>query len=68
MVELIPQLVGIVIDKVSISHWAETLGTAISLAPEQIGFKSAMLMTALFPIMGILLLSYIKKHFNQIAK
>lgn len=60
-----PQLVGIVIDKVSISQWAESLGSTISLAPEQIGFKTAMLMTALFPIMGFLLLSYMKKHFKQ---
>lgn len=60
-----PQLAGIVIDNVTVAKWAESLGNTLSLAPEQIGFKAAMLMTALFPILGLALLTYMKKHFNK---
>lgn len=60
-----PQLVGIVIDTVSVSQWAESLGNTLSLAPEQIGFKAAMIVTALFPIMGVMLLTYMKKSLKE---
>ncbi|MBE7015871.1 MAG: MFS transporter [Ruminococcaceae bacterium] len=60
-----PQLVGIIIDKVSISQWASDFGNAVALAPEQIGFKTAMIMTAVFPILGLLLLSYMRKFFKK---
>jgi len=62
-----PQLVGIVIDKVSIAQWASSLGNMLSLAPEQIGFKAAMIMTSIFPILGLVLIIYMKKHFKKIS-
>ena len=59
-----PQLVGAVIDKVKASAWglhlaAETAGTA-----EQIGMKIGMLTAAVFPILGVGVLLYMKKYFN----
>jgi MFS family permease len=59
-----PQLMGIVVDKVSISSWAKELSMTISLAPEQIGMKTGMLVAAVFPLVGVFLLMYIKKYFK----
>lgn len=61
-----PQLAGIVIDTVTAAQWTQALGNTLSLVPEQIGFKVAMLMTALFPILGLILLGYMKKYFNKV--
>lgn len=60
-----PQLMGIIVDKVAISNWAAELGQTISLSTEQIGMKTGMLMAALFPFAGILLLIYINKYFKK---
>ena len=60
-----PQLMGIIVDKVAISNWAAELGQTISLSTEQIGMKTGMLMAALFPFVGILLLIYINKYFKK---
>jgi MFS family permease len=60
-----PQLMGIVVDKVSISSWAEKLSMTVSLAPEQIGMKTGMLVTAVFPLVGTVLLVGMKKYFER---
>ena len=59
-----PQLLGIVVDKVTVSDFAVKLSTELSLSPEQIGMKSAMLVAALFPVVGIVILLIIKKKLN----
>lgn len=59
-----PQAFGILVDNLSVTQWAKTIGDAASLTPEQIGFKVGMLIIALFPIMGLLLLRYMKKFFK----
>lgn len=58
-----PQLIGIVVDNVSVSEWAINLSGSISLTPEQIGMKTGMLVAALFPILGIALLIFMRKYF-----
>lgn len=63
-----PQTLGIIVDKISVTEWAETLGGTLSLSAEQVGFKAGMLMAAIFPILGVLLLVYIKKHFKKTQK
>ena len=63
-----PQTLGIIVDKISVTEWAETLGGTLSLSAEQVGFKAGMLMAAIFPILGVLLLAYIKKHFKKTQK
>ena len=62
---LAPQLMGIITDKVEISRWATELGNRLAVAPEQIGMKTGMLITAVFPILGAILLIYMKQYFKQ---
>ena len=59
-----PQMLGIVVDKVSASSLAETIGNALSLSPEQVGMKVGMLLAAIFPLIGIIVLLVIKKYFK----
>ena len=61
-----PQLLGIVVDKVAASQAALELGAKLSLEPEQIGLKAGMLVTAIFPILGTVLLIFAIKYFKKI--
>ncbi len=60
-----PQILGIVVDKVSESSFALELSNSLSLTPEQIGLKTGMLIASIFPILGIAVLLYIKKYFKK---
>ena len=60
-----PQTLGVIVDNVSVSEWAANIGLALSLTPEQVGFKFGMLIATIFPILGVILLAYMKKHFGQ---
>ena len=60
-----PQLMGIVVDKVAVSNWANSLSATLNLTPEQIGMKTGMLVAMLFPLFGIALLFFIKKYFKK---
>ena len=60
-----PQTLGIVVDSIAVTEWAAELGSTLSLSAEEIGFKVGMLMAALFPVLGLLLLAYMKRHFNK---
>lgn len=60
-----PQLLGIVVDKVSLSSFASELSTSISLSPDQIGMKAGMLVAAVFPVIGVIVLIVIKKAFGN---
>ena len=60
-----PQLMGIVIDTVTASDFAAKLSTAAGLTPEQIGMKAGMLVTAIFPILGAILLIFIIRYFRK---
>ncbi len=62
---LAPQLLGIVVDKVSESNLAAELSVSLSLSAEQIGLKAGMLVTALFPILGTALLIFISRYFKK---
>ena len=61
-----PQLLGIVTDKVTASPIGAQLATNLSLTAEQIGLKAGMLVTAIFPLLGaivvIIAMRYFKKH------
>ena len=63
-----PQTLGIVVDNIALTEWAKTFGNALSLSPEQVGFKIGMLIAAVFPILGVLLLVYMKKFFKKQEK
>lgn len=60
-----PQLLGIVVDKVSLSSFASEFSTSISLSPDQIGMKAGMLVAAVFPVIGVIVLIVIKKAFGN---
>jgi MFS family permease len=63
---LAPQLLGIVVDKVSVTQLAAELGLRYGMSPEQIGLKAGMLVMAVFPLLGtvavILTVRYFRKH------
>ena len=61
-----PQLMGIIVDTVSVSNFAHNLSNTLSLSAEQIGMKTGMIISSLFPILGIILLIYMIKYFKKI--
>ena len=63
-----PQLQGIVVDTAAASEWASMLGSRLSLSPEQIGMKTGMLVSALFPILGATVLIFAKRFFDKQEK
>lgn len=62
-----PQLMGVVIDQVAASQLAADLSITLGLTTEQIGMKTGMLVCALFPLLGTLLLLFIIRFFKKEA-
>lgn len=62
-----PQMLGAVVDAVSASHWAAEMAPSLSLSVEQLGMKAGMLAAAIFPLLGIGLLLYIRSYFRKHA-
>ena len=60
-----PQLMGIVVDKVTASTFATDLATKTNLTAEQIGMKAGMIITAFFPMIGIAVLIVTFKYFKE---
>lgn len=60
-----PQLMGIIVDKVAASSWAAGYGASLSLSADQIGMKVGMLTASIFPILGVILLLYMKRYFRR---
>ncbi len=51
-----PQVLGAAVDGISASEWAVKVGTMLGLSAEQVGMKAAMLLAALIPAAGLVLL------------
>ena len=60
-----PQLMGVVVDTVSTGSLAERLSGPLALSAEQIGMKAGILLSAVFPLLGIFLVLYIRKYFKK---
>lgn len=60
-----PQLMGIVVDKVSAGELALRLGQRLGMTAEQIGLKAGMLITAIFPAIGTVLLLCTFRYFKN---
>lgn len=60
-----PQLMGVMVDAVSESSWAASLAPVLSLTTEQIGMKAGMVGAAIFPILGVIPLVLIRRHFTE---
>ena len=65
---LSPQLLGIVVDKVSATDLAANLGNTLNISAEQVGLKVGMLITSLFPIIGIAVILVIMRFFKKKAE
>ena len=63
-----PQLMGIVIDKVSVSSFAAEWSEKLQITPEQVGLKTGMLVCALFPLAGTVLLLFVIRYFRASNK
>ena len=63
-----PQALGIIVDNVAISDWAASLGQKLAMTSEQIGFKAGMLLAAVFPLLGVLVLIVMKRFFKKHPK
>lgn len=62
---LSPQLLGIVVDKVSTTDFAVNLGSMLNITTEQVGLKIGMLVTSVFPILGIVVVLVVRNFFNK---
>ena len=60
-----PQLMGIVVDSVTASSFAVRLAETTSLTAEQIGMKAGMIVTTIFPIIGIAVLTVSFRYFKK---
>lgn len=60
-----PQVLGIVVDKVSASSLVLRLSDKLSFSTEQIGMKAGMIVGALFPMVGILMIIITRKYFSK---
>ena len=60
-----PQMMGVIVDSVAASSLAERLSGPLALSAEQIGMKAGILISAIFPLLGIGLLLYIRKYFKK---
>lgn len=65
---LSPQLLGIVVDKVSATDFAVNLGSILNITTEQVGLKIGMLVTSVFPILGIVVVLVVRNFFNKKQK
>lgn len=64
---LAPQALGIGVDRIALTDWARDFGSTMALSPEQVGFKAGILLAAVFPVAGILLLLYMNRFFKSNA-
>ena len=60
-----PQLMGVVVDNVSASAFAQRLALNSNLTVEQIGMKTGMLVTAIFPLVGTVLVVAAARYFKK---
>ncbi len=60
-----PQLLGIITDEVSTSRFAFELGEKLKMAPQEIAMKIGMLVGAIFPIIGTVVVILIIRSFSS---
>ena len=59
-----PQMVGAVVDLVSEAPFAAALGERLSMSPEQVGMKTGMLLAAVFPLAGVIVVAMLIRRFR----
>jgi MFS family permease len=63
-----PQMLGAIVDSVSSSKWAVSFAPTFSLTTEQLGMKVGMLVAAVFPLIGVIVLIYTVNTFRKKKK
>lgn len=63
-----PQLLGIVVDNVAVSSFAASLAQKLSITPEQVGMKAGMLVSSIFPLIGVIVVLLAIRYFKKAAK
>ena len=63
-----PQLMGVVVDGVSQSNFALSLAQKLSITPTDVGMKAGMLVSSLFPLVGILVVIFLIRYFKKEKK
>ncbi len=61
-----PQLVGIISDKFALSGSATSISNFLNITTEQVGMRAGLLSAAIFPILGVVLIIYLKKYFSKV--
>jgi hypothetical protein len=57
--------VGLVVDGTMASELGTSLAERLSLSPEQLGMKLGFLLGAIFPLVGFLLLLYMRRYYAK---
>lgn len=60
-----PQLLGIIADNVAVSEFALSASQTLGMTPDEIGLKTGMLIVSIFPIIGFMLVLYMKRYFRK---
>lgn len=60
-----PQLMGIVVDKVSASSFAAAMAASSGISAEQLGMKAGMLVSSVFPLIGVVLVLLAIRYFKK---
>ncbi len=60
-----PQSLGMVVDAVVASDRVRPIAEALAITPDQLGMKIGILLSAVFPLIGVIVLLYIKKYFAK---
>ena len=60
-----PQMLGIVVDRISTSPLAQKLSITYGASAEQIGLRMGILIAAIFPLLGTLLVLYIMRYYKK---
>ena len=60
-----PQLVGVVVDAVSVSELGHKLSNALNMSAEQIGMRAGILVAAAFPVLGLVLTAIMRIYFKK---
>ena len=60
-----PQLVGIVSDKIAVSGAAANIAQRLNITAEQVGIRAGMLIAAIFPLLGVITILRMRRHFKD---
>lgn len=60
-----PQIMGWLVDRVSISPAGQALASRLSVLPEQIGMRAGLLSATLFPLAGAIVVCVLMRHLQK---